>query len=112
MTSTTPTTSTTALKARLLGLLRDGRTWSREELAEQIAQEDEPSLPMRDASVLQALDAMHKARLIHRISGKELVAAASRGMRGKVADPGDGEGALRVPQDTDGLGVLQTLTDD
>jgi hypothetical protein len=42
MTTTTMTQAVQAMQARLLGILRDGRVWGREELAEQMADEVGP----------------------------------------------------------------------
>jgi hypothetical protein len=96
------------MQARLLGLLRDGRVWGREELADRLAEEVERPVPAL-TGVSEALDALIEAGLAHRVLGEELVAASWRGMHGEAAaDPGQ-DGALQVSENASGPGVLEAV---
>jgi hypothetical protein len=99
------------MQARLLALMRDGRVWGREELAERLADETQLGAPALAGTVSEAVDALIEAGLAHRILGEELVAASWRGMRGSAADAPDDAGGLQVSQDASGAGVLEAVND-
>ncbi len=92
-------TRTTALQARLLGTLRDGRVWSLGELADRLGEEFEQGAlagdePLSEA-VPEAVEGLVQAELAHRVS-EQLVAVSWRGLHGEAApDPGE-DGELRV----------------
>lgn len=92
-------TRTTALQARLLGTLRDGRVQSLDELAERLGEEIEQGAlggdqPLSEA-VPEAVEGLVQAGLVHRVN-EQLVSVSWRGLHGQAApDPGDG-GELRV----------------
>ena len=71
MTTTVVTQAVQAMQARVLGILRDGRVWAREELAERLADE-----VGREATALvpKAVERLIAAGLAHRVSD-DLVAA-------------------------------------
>src|SRR2546423_4502444 len=91
----TTTVNTTAVSARLLGVLRDGRVWSVDELGERLEAEVEAGVPGLAGTVADSVDALVDAGLAHRVSD-ELVAASWRGMHGEAAADPDDQGGLRV----------------
>jgi hypothetical protein len=107
MTTTLMTQAVQAMQARVLGVLRDGRIWSREELAELLATE-----VGREATALvpKAVERLVGAGLAHRVSD-DLVAASWRGMRGAAAGNPDEVGTLRVTESADGVGVVEPVND-
>ena len=107
MTTTTVTQATQAMEARVLGILRDGRVWGREELAERLADE-----VGREATALlpKAVERLIGAGLAHRVSD-DLVAASWRGMRGAAAGNPDAAGTLRVSESASGVGVVEPVND-
>jgi hypothetical protein len=105
MTTTVVTQAVQAMQARVLGILRDGRVWGCEELAERLADEvgrEETAL------VPKAVDRLIEAGLAHRVS-EDLVAASWRGMRGAAA--GNPDGTLRVAESASGVGVVEPVND-
>jgi hypothetical protein len=113
MTTTTAdpdVTLATALQARVLGVLVDGRVWSRDELAEQLAEDVEACTPDFGATLSRTIDGLVEAGLAHRVN-RELIAASRLGMLARQGvDPGDGQ-ALRVPDSGDGVGVVERVDD-
>jgi hypothetical protein len=107
MTTTVVTQAVQAMQARVLGVLRDGRIWGREELAELLADEVE-----REATALvpKACERLIEAGLAHRVS-EDLVAASWRGMRGAAAGNPDAAGTLRVSESAGGVGVAEPVND-
>ena len=107
MTTRVVTQATQAMQARVLGILRDGRVWAREELAERLADE-----VGREATALvpKAVERLIAAGLAHRVSD-DLVAASWRGMRGAAAGNPDAAGTLRVSESASGVGVVEPVND-
>jgi hypothetical protein len=107
MTTRVVTQATQAMQARVLGILRDGRVWGREELAERLADE-----VGREATALlpKAVERLIGAGLAHRVSD-DLVAASWRGMRGAAAGNPDAAGTLRVSESASGVGVVEPVND-
>jgi hypothetical protein len=105
VTTTTVTQATQAMEARVLGILRDGRVWGGEELAERLADE-----VGREATALvpKAVERLVEAGLAHRVS-EDLVAASWRGMRGAAA--GNPDGTLQVSEGTSGVGFVEPVND-
>jgi hypothetical protein len=100
--------STTATQARLLGILRDprGLLWSREALAERLAEEGAPA-PAE--AVPEAVERLIEAGRAQRVN--ELVAVSWRGMHGDAAADPDLAGALLLSEDASGAGVLEPVND-
>jgi hypothetical protein len=105
MTTTVVTQAVQAMQARVLGILRDGRVWAREELAERLADE-----VGREATALvpKAVERLIAAGLAHRVSD-DLVAASWRGMHGAAA--GSPDGTLRVSESANAVGVVEPVND-
>ena len=108
MTTTTMTQAVQAMQARLLGILRDGRVWGREELAEQMADEVGPGA---EALVQKALDRLIGAGLVLRVSDDVVAVSPRRGMRGAAAGNPDAAGTLRVSESASGVGVVEPVND-
>jgi hypothetical protein len=107
MTTTMVSQAVQAIQARVLGLLRDGRVWGREELAELLADEIG-----REATALvpKAVQRLIGAGLAHRVSD-DLVAASWRGMRCSAAGNPDAAGTLRISESASGVGVVEPVND-
>ena len=107
MTTRVVTQATQAMQARVLGILRDGRVWGREELADLLADEVGREVT---ALVPKAVERLIEAGLAHRVS-EDLVAASWRGMRGAAAGNPDAAGTLRVSESASGVGVVEPVND-
>jgi hypothetical protein len=107
----TSTNTTTATQARVLALLRGGCVWSRDELAERLA--DEVQLVgdgVLAEQVPQAVDQLVAGGLAHPID-KSLLAISRKGERGEAAADPDDAGALQVSSESAGTGILEPVND-
>ena len=106
-------TRTTALQARLLGTLRDGRVHSLHELDEQLGEEIEQGALAGDLSLAEAIPeaigGLVEAGLVHRIN-EQLVTASRRGLHGEAApDPGEAGELIVVEPRARQVGVTESL---